>query len=167
MPDSISIPLNHDLAALIDATDADRVLARDWYAVWQHNRWYVHSWGNDARRPILLHRFVIDAPDGVLVDHRNGDGLDCRRANLRQCDHFGNMQNARLSRANTTGFKGVTFHAKSQRWRAQIVEHRRYHFLGSFASAEGAALAYDAAARLYFGEFARLNFPRDGERGVD
>ena len=163
---TVSIPLNHGKTALIDDQDAERVSGFSWYAHFQHDRWYVQTWRQEIRRPLSLHRFILDAPPDILVDHRSGDGLDCRRANLRECSSFGNNQNSRLKRSNTSGFKGVSFKRASGKWVAQIVAFGRHQYLGLFESPVDAALAYDAAARIHFGEFGRFNFPLEDEQGV-
>lgn len=90
-----------------------------------------------------------------FVDHRNGDGLDNRRANLRPATAAQNAANQQLSIANTTGYKGVSLY-RNGRFRASI---QRRH-LGYFDTAADAARAYDAAALDLFGDFAHLNFER-------
>jgi hypothetical protein len=94
------------------------------------------------------------------VDHRNGDGLDNQRANLRICTHSQNMYNAKKRSTNTTGFKGV-YRSRTKhivRFRAQIQIHRKQIYLGSYSSLEDAARAYDNKAREIYGEFANTNF---------
>jgi hypothetical protein len=100
------------------------------------------------------------------VDHINGDKLDNRRANLRVATKTQQRQNQRVTRRNTSGFKGVSRISSTGRWRARIKVSGRQMPCGVYATAESAALAYDAAAREYFGEFARLNFPNPEERGA-
>lgn len=115
-------------------------------------------------RNVYLHRFITEAPDGLFVDHINGNPLDNRRANLRLCTH---RQNA-LNRVGVHGremYKGVTFKKhgnRRKRWSAQIRVDDRLQFLGYHLTPEEAACAYDAAALKHFGEFARLNFPGKG-----
>lgn len=98
-----------------------------------------------------MHREIVDAPE---VDHRNGDRVDNRRANLRAATHLQNCQNARPK--GQSRFKGVSRYR--ERWHARIKVPGRRIDLGSFHDEESAARAYDVAAREHFGEFARLNF---------
>ena len=79
--DTTIVPLSRGLVAIIDGADADRVLAHKWSAGWTGTRWYARrSIGtNGDYHHLYLHRFILDAPPGVRVDHENGDGLDCRR----------------------------------------------------------------------------------------
>jgi hypothetical protein len=108
---------------------------------------------------VRLHRLIMNAPEGLLIDHKNNNGLDNRRANLRLATHSQNMQNRRKRRSNTTSrFIGVSFDRSRGKWKAQIKYQGKYINLGRFDSEIEATRAYDAAARKYRGEFARLNF---------
>jgi hypothetical protein len=107
-----------------------------------------------------MHREIMKPALGLLVDHRNGDGLDNRRDNLRPATHSQNCYNRRKTRSKTSSrFIGVSFHIN--RWRAYIRYKGKRIWLGRFANEIDAAKAYDAAAKKYYGEFARLNFPED------
>lgn len=100
----------------------------------------------------------------ALVDHVNGDGLDNRRVNLRPATRSQNQGNRRKFLSTASQYKGVTPWAKDKaRW---IAVCRRKKVLGVFNSEAEAALAYDAAARQEFGEYAALNFPGPGERSA-
>jgi hypothetical protein len=152
-----TIPLSRGLVTIVDEADYERVvIAGNWYA--QPHRLTAYAArnvpvGND-RKTLMLHRFITGWP---LVDHRNGDGLDNRRENLRPATNAQNGANQRASSRNTSGYKGVIRHR--HRWAAQIVPGGRRFWLGTFDTPEAAARAYDAAALDHFGDFARLNFP--------
>jgi hypothetical protein len=106
-----------------------------------------------------MHRIIMGAPVGMIVDHVNRDGLDNRRSNLRLATHAQNMRNRKRQSNNTSGYHGVTYWKHCGRYAALIrVDGKRRH-IGLFATAEEAALAYDEAARSAHGEFASLNFP--------
>jgi hypothetical protein len=161
------VPLTQGKFALVDAEDAERVMQFKWFALNKGGWWYA---GRQRREPrtirgqpgksytLYLHRFLLDAPDGTDVDHINGDGLDNRRANLRICTHAENSYNARVTRSRA-GYKGVR--ADGTRWRAAIHQHGREISLGSHATPEEAARAYDRAATEIFGVYALLNFPNE------
>lgn len=118
----------------------------------------------------LLHRFIakaigLDLTDRV-VDHASGDPLDCRRGNLRAATASENQGNRGLDRDQSTGFKGVS-RTGAGKWTARINRDGRLRHLGTYGTQSEAAMAYDAAARLCFREFARLNFPGPSERGLN
>ncbi len=158
--DPIIVPLSQGKVALIDAEDAERILAFKWSL---SCRGYAFRTRRVAERPgsmaIFMHRAIIDAPDGRHVDHANGDRLDNRRSNLRLATPSQNSANAKRPHDNRSGFKGVTLLRKYGTWQAQIGANGGHFYLGRFASPEEAARAYDAAARYFFGEYARVNFP--------
>lgn len=153
---TILVPLTHDKFARVDAESAGAVLAHKWSAIRSGERWYAIASGG-AERVLYMHRLVADAPDDMWVDHRNGDGLDNVRANLRLATPSQNAANAKLRAGNKTGFKGVSFCKATRRWRADITVNGRTRNLGRHATPEEAATAYDRAAAEHFGEFARLN----------
>lgn len=101
-----------------------------------------------------MHRFLIGAK-GEFVDHINGDGLDNRKSNLRLCSNAQNVQNTGLTRANTSGYKGIRL--RNGRWDSRITCLNKTYHLGVFSTKEEAARAYNAAAIELHGEFARLN----------
>lgn len=111
-----------------------------------------------------MSRLVLDADKNTLVDHINGNPLDCRRDNLRLADACENAFNTALVSNNTSGYKGVYFHKASGRFHASIRAYGVRIFLGYYDDIEEAAGAYDRAARFFHGEFACVNFPRPGEQ---
>lgn len=161
------VPLSRGLVAIVDDEDAAAVLAagkwsatrspsnRTWYAVRPLR-------GDDGvRRLVKLHTYLTGWP---LVDHRNGDGLDNRRANLRPATHAENSRNVARRADNTSGHKGVSWAPHTNRWRALIVVDGRRTHLGYYPDPVDAARAYDAAAIEQHGDYAALNFPRKDYR---
>jgi len=106
-----------------------------------------------------MHRVITKCKSGEDIDHRNHDGLDNRRLNLRVCSRSQNLQNQRRRSNNTSGFKGVAWCEQTQDWTTAVKVNKKLIWLGHYADKEEAAHAYDAAAREHFGEFACLNFP--------
>ena len=121
---------------------------------------YRYAYANvvrDGRRgKLLLHRVLTDAPPGAVVDHINGNTLDNRRGNLRVCSHAENMRNRARHINNTSGIKGVSWSRSNNGWVARLAKKH----LGTFATRDQAAAAYNAAANAIFGAFARLNPPQ-------
>lgn len=112
---------------------------------------------NGKSTSVLMHRYIMSAPGDMEVDHQDGNGLNNTRANLRLCTPRQNAQNSR-DRAGTSRFKGVSWHPSERCWRATIKAGGKALHLGLFNDEEGAALAYDHAARIHFGAFSRTNF---------
>lgn len=106
---------------------------------------------------VYLHRYLLTPPDGVFVDHKNINGLDNRRENLRLCIKSENQINRRVPRRGK--YRGIQPQAGSSTFRAAIRFKCIRHHLGSYATEEEAAEAYDRAAIKLHGQFAKLNFP--------
>jgi hypothetical protein len=115
--------------------------------------------GHRKIKPVKLHREIMGAPAGRLVDHKNGNGLDNRRDNLRLATYSQNACNRRRDKSKTSSrFVGVSFKKRDNNWAARINYKGKTISLGRFGSELDAAKAYDLAAVKYHGEFARLNF---------
>lgn len=159
------IPLTQGKFAIVDDEDFDLVNRYKWRAYLNHGIWYAKR---DVRLPgggrivKLLHMFLTGF---AQTDHRNGDGLDNRRVNLREATRSQNNANQRKTRGSSR-FKGTCWHKAKKRWLAGIKVFGRRQNLGYYTDEIDAALAYDAAARHLFGEFAALNFPGPGERSA-
>lgn len=113
---------------------------------------------NVLKKEIYLHRAIFLYHNGYLpkyIDHINGNSLDNRIENLRETNQSLNTANSVLSKANTSGYKGVVWRKDTKKWMAQIVKDRKRYGLGSFDNIEDAANAYKVAAEKFFGEFAR------------
>lgn len=153
------IPLSGGKEALVDAADLALVAGRKWSASKSKNGNYYVVRGSGASRE-SMHRLIIGAKKGELVDHINGNGLDNRRINLRITNHFGNAQNRR-AKPGAHGYRGVHKHpeARTKPFYAQISIRGRAKNFGFFATAEEAAHEYDRLAIIHHGEFAVLNFP--------
>lgn len=151
------IPLTQGKFALVDD---------GWFEYLNQWKWFFHQ-GAAARfaaieikkrKMILMHRLITTAPNGFDVDHKDGNRLNNQEDNLRVCSHQQNSMNRRKIKHNKTGYKGVR-PTSAGRFQAIIGLKGKTICLGTFDSPKDAALAYDKAAPIYHGEFARLNFP--------
>lgn len=151
------VPLTKGREAVVDAADIPLIKDQNWcllsvgYAVTNLER------VAGKKRMLLMHRFILNAPSNMQVDHIDGDRLNNRRANLRLATKSENMRNRGPQADNKSGFKGVCWIVRDQRWMAQIKHNRKQIYLGYFETAEEAHAAYAAACIKYHGDFARLS----------
>lgn len=121
------------------------------------------KWDNRRKKQIKLslHREILRAPPGVMVCHKNGNGLDCRRSNLVLGNHTINGSSIRHKRAGSAStYRGVHINrGRGKRWSVQFWDHGKCVYLGRFDSEIAAAKRYDQEAKRRFGEMAHLNFP--------
>lgn len=164
MPTTIS--LNWGLVAIVDDADAESVRRFNWNAVPGRSTHYAMAVSR-AGKLIAMHRMLMGFPYGKIVDHKDHDGLNNQRSNLRLATHQQNTRHSQKIRTPTSSrFKGVHLARKTGKkpWRALInIGRKQIIRLGYFETEELAARAYDIQAAIHFGEFAVLNFPHDGK----
>jgi hypothetical protein len=140
--------------AIVSSEDAELVKQHSWYVT---RYGYVVCNNPAAPGGITLHRLVMNAQKGEVVDHINHNRLDNRRTNLRICTQQENNKNNRpRTERKCKGARPV-----GRRWKAEIYLSGKSQALGYYATEEEAGRAYDAAARYYFGQFAYCNFPEE------
>jgi hypothetical protein len=150
------IQLTQGQFAQVDDEDYELVSQYLWKADAHHGNWYVRrtDYSTGHKVTVQLHTFLTGWPQ---VDHKDGNGLNNQKNNLREATTPENARN-RHGRSNSkSGFKGVSWDKQSVRWRAGIRLNGKQHDLGRFDDAEEAARAYDAVAVEYHGEFAKTN----------
>lgn len=166
---SIRIPLHSrkypDLFAIVDESDGETIGRYRWNVLRASNTFYARANMKDVHgvwRVVYMHHLVLPLSAEKKVDHKNRNGLDNRRSNLRYSSTSQNTSNSGPRCDSASGFKGVFWCHQTQAWRSEIRPNGGYIYLGRFNTPEDAARAYDAAARKHFGEFAYLNFPEEG-----
>ncbi|HUT46458.1 MAG TPA: AP2 domain-containing protein [Sedimentisphaerales bacterium] len=151
------IPLTRGLFAVVDAEDYLWLSRYTWFAEGTDKNFYaVRKAGGKS---VKMHRQIMNAPDHLVVDHIDHNGLNNRKENLRICTFAENCRNLRASRHKSSKFKGVHWHKRNKKWAAQVTCDHKTHHLGYFGDEIDAAKAYDRAARKYHEEFAQPNFP--------
>jgi len=161
------IPLTRGYTALVDDADFPLVSQSRWQARPDRNTVYASRGvrdGSGKTKTLYMHVALLDAGDGLVVDHINGNGLDNRRKNLRIATRGQNVHHSFTTVKNKHGFRGISFIERYQRWQVSMKTGGRNTYVGFYATAEEAARAYDAKALEVYGEFARLNFPTEGQR---
>ena len=148
----LSGPGGRGLALLVDDDD---------YELMSQFRWHANKDGEGRYYPVVTltaHQLLVDYP---LTDHVNGNGLDNTRDNLREATYLQNSMNRGLRSDSRTGYKGVSWVASRQKFRARIQVGGKRLSSRFYESAADAGRAYDALAREHFGKWARLNFPEE------
>lgn len=166
----ITIELTQGKIALIDKEDVERVSKFKWTSFYnpKNKKWYARrgEGGRNNLKTVYLHRFIMNAPEGLQVDHINGNGLDNRKENLRFATNAQNHQNQIRPVRSQTGFRGVTQDKRYKGFIARITANRKTYSHYGFLNAAEAAKVYDEMAIKYHGKFARLNFARQGYRTI-
>jgi hypothetical protein len=173
------IPLTQSQVALVDDADYEELSKYKWHAARVYNRegFYAQRRASVSERTcqpstIMMHRVVLERMTGEKlsarqqIDHKDHDGLNNTRENLRLATPHLNQGNQRRRKDNTSLYKGVTWRSANQKWIAKIKQDGKRHYLGSFKSPEDAARAYDFHARQVFGEYAFTNFPLAQEQST-
>jgi len=153
------IPLTRGKYAIVDAADYEWLSKHKWFANGNEETGFYAARWLPNHKMLLMHRAIMDPPEGMIVDHIDRNRLNDCRANLRNCTWKENMRNTPSSRNATSRFKGVHFVKKIGKWVATIRCDGKTTYLGAFDDEIEAARAYDRKARELFGEFAYLNFP--------
>ena len=163
MDDTRIIPLTKGYEVVVDDADFSRLTTYRWQAkvvkrtpTSEPHVCAVRSTGGVGyKRMIYMHREIIGAKAGEIVDHINRNPLDNRRVNLRIATRSGNATNREY--VNMTGFRGV--HRGNRRFRASLSVCGHVHMTSVFDTPEDAAREYDRLAMAHHGAFAVLNFP--------
>jgi hypothetical protein len=173
---AIEISLTRGLIAIVDDEDAELAKFK-WHIFGGHRTFYAmrNLRRLAGKRPrVSLHRAVWarahpGEPMPPKLDHRDGNGLNCRRSNLRPATTRENGRNRRMTTNNKAGYIGVYLcrtESRSRPWRAELQADGQRAWCGYFETSQAAAIARDVVARDMFGDFATLNFPQPGERSA-
>ena len=151
------IALTQGKFALVDGEDFEYLNQWNWYFA---NGYAVRNMpvNGGKRVTIRMHRVINKTPDGLDTDHKNGDGLDNQKANLRDATQSENNMNKVKWPGCSSRYKGVSWNKRASKWQAYIRPNGKLVHLGLFICEIIAAAKYDEEAEKYFGQFAALNF---------
>jgi hypothetical protein len=153
------IPLTKGKKALVDDSDFEELSKYKWCSAKKGNTFYAvrnTSIVNGKQHTIYMHKVIMNTQKGMDTDHRDGDGLNNQRENLRVCTRLENIRNRGRHKRNTSGYKGVSWYKSTKKWMAQICVNNKHVYLGYFKEKEEAYMVYCEAAKKYHGEFANV-----------
>lgn len=150
------LPLTKGFSVMVDDEDYD--FLNQWKWTYQSGYACRNATNPDkTRKPIKMHRLLMNPPDTMEVDHIDGNGINNQKSNLRICSHAENCKNQKVRYSTKTGFKGVDFHTKSNKYRVRITRHYKVHHVGFFSDLQAAVKAYNEASVWLHRDFARPN----------
>jgi hypothetical protein len=141
---------------LVSARDLEKVMSKKWHKSLGRLGIPYFACHKPVSGKIYLHRFIMNCPSDMVVDHISGNTLDNRRENLRICTQAENNRNLPKPKTNTSGYKGVYWNKEVQKWQSYIQINKKKKRLGSFKTPEEAYQAYCEASQKCHGEFGRF-----------
>lgn len=150
------IKLTQGKVALVDDEDYEVVIGGKWCAHFEKKNWYAT--GRKGGKHYRMHRLIMGVTDPTInVDHKDGNGLNNQKNNLRVATTSQNISNGRVREGFTSKYKGVHWDKFNNKWRAMVQSKEGIKRLGRFDNEVHAALVYNEAALKIQGEFARIN----------
>jgi hypothetical protein len=155
------IQLPKDKFTLVDDDDYEMLSKFKWNVYkYKHVSYVYRQIRVDSKiKAILMHREVMGVSDNsILVDHKDHDGFNNQKSNLRLANKIQNGYNRNKNKVANSKYKGVCWSKTNKKWMAQICVNTQRMHLGFFADEIEAAKVYDVAAMKHHGEFANINF---------
>lgn len=154
----------------VDTEDYDKIKNYKWSVNKDGNTFYAHAYGRKINnsKTLIMHRFILDAKKNNMIDHINGNGLDNRKTNLRECTKSQNGYNRTCQKYGiSSDYKGVCYSKKDQKYTVRIGIDGKRISLGNYDTDDQAAIAYNVACIKYHAEFARPNLNIMMHKGVN
>jgi hypothetical protein len=147
----------------IDKTDEALVSGHSWHA--NPGRYTTYAAARIGGRFVKMHRLILGDPVDLEIDHRDGNGLNNRRSNIRVATRSVNAANAKTYRSNNSGVRGVWFEQRTRRWAAMVSHQGVRHWVGRFGTLDEAADAWRAKAQELRGELSGQTVNETGMGG--
>jgi hypothetical protein len=161
------IPLNKGYYTILDADDYDRIIKSHWWVQVKGDTFYAEAVSkiNGKWKHVKMHREILGLVrgDGNMVDHKNRNGLDNRKSNMRLSTKSSNGYNCKMKSHNTSGYRGVHWSKAASKWQTRIGVNGSPKYLGCYVDIIEAASEYDKASIKFWGKDAILNFPEKRE----
>ena len=154
------IPLKQGRFVIVDSADYEKLIKHNWTATIVT----VYAVRIEKGKTIYMHNEIMQPQAGLIIDHKDHNGLNNSRVNLRLATRSQNSCNRKKRAGCSSKYIGVSMDKKTGKWQAAIMIEGTRIFLGNFDNEIAAAMAYDKAAILYHKEFASLNFPEDSQK---
>lgn len=154
----ISTPKFPNTFALVDDEDYEWLNKWKWSAMRCKKSRTLYAVRGTTNEFFYMHRSILGLTDKTKIDHRDGNGLNNQKNNIRTCTHKQNMRNSRARHGTSSGYKGVMWRKDTNKWTASITYNGQVIRLGCYTCLMKAVRAYDSKAKELFGEFARTNF---------
>lgn len=148
----MEITLSDGKICLIDEEDLERIKKHSWCAS-SNGGGRIYAQTRINTKTIYMHRFILSAPKGTMIDHRNGNPLDNRKSNLRFCTKSENSLNSKQRVRRYSAYRGVTYDKERNKWLAQLKVNSVKVLSKRFATELEAAQAYKDAVAQHCSEF--------------
>lgn len=149
------IELSKEMQATVDDDMYDFLNQWSWYV--SSNGYAVRNEYHPKHMTLRMHVLINNTPEGFFTDHINGNKLDNRRSNLRTCTKNENGFNRDKPSNNTSGYKGIYWHKRDNKWRVQLRVDGKKKYIGNYSDLQDAIMARNKAALTYHGGFAKLD----------
>lgn len=149
------VKLTRNFFAYINDEDFDKINKYKWNAHFNGHNNYARARINN--KMVYMHHFILGNPIDY-IDHKDGNGLNNMKSNLRFCTNQMNQANRKINKNNKSGYKGVSWSKEKKKWVVNITFNRKTIFFGYYTDLISAAKKYDNEAKKLFGEFAKTNF---------
>ena len=149
------IKLTQSKFAIVDDEDFEYLNQFKWFAF--NSRGIYYACRGKNKKNIFMHREIMKTVKDMVVDHKNHNGLDCRKSNMRNCTKTENMRNRKSSKNSSSKYLGVSWCKARKKWQAHIFINKKSKNLGRFIKEIEAAKRYNKFAKIIHGDFANIN----------